>query len=177
MSWSYCTPDGHAVMHAMQPRHRSKCAAAASVSGAPSSSWLTRWIRPRGESISSPHSWYVGQAGKQNPQCTQSFTAERTPSSAPFAGDSPAAPPRRSHQITWEPAGRHPVAGVELVLDRPHQAQRRDAPGHPAAVGEGGAHLGGRRQHGDTAARVIERAAQRPGNPAQAAGSPGGQLI
>ena len=85
MIWSYCTPDGHAVTHAMQPRHRSKCSAAASVSGAPSSSWLTRWIRPRGESISSPHSWYVGQAGKQNPQCTQSFTAERTPSSAPFA--------------------------------------------------------------------------------------------
>ena len=27
MIWSYCTPDGHAVMHAMQPRHRSKCSA------------------------------------------------------------------------------------------------------------------------------------------------------
>ena len=24
-SWSYCTPDGHAVTHAMQPRQRSMC--------------------------------------------------------------------------------------------------------------------------------------------------------
>ena len=29
MSWSYCTPDGQAVMQAMQPRQRSKCSAAA----------------------------------------------------------------------------------------------------------------------------------------------------
>ena len=56
MSWSYCTPDGQAVMHAMQPRQRSKCSAAAGVSAAPSRIWFTRWIRPRGESISSAHS-------------------------------------------------------------------------------------------------------------------------
>ena len=85
MIWSYCTPDGQAVMHAMQPRHRSKWSPAAGVSGAPSSSWLTRWIRPRGESISSPHSEYVGQAGRQKPQCTQSLTAERTRCSASSA--------------------------------------------------------------------------------------------
>ena len=42
MSWSYCTPDGQAVMHAMQPRQRSKCSAAAGVSSAPSRIWLTR---------------------------------------------------------------------------------------------------------------------------------------
>jgi hypothetical protein len=42
MIWSYCTPDGQAVMQAMQPRQRSKCSPAAGVSGAPSSSWLTR---------------------------------------------------------------------------------------------------------------------------------------
>ena len=42
MSWSYCTPDGQAVMHAMQPRQRSKCWAAAGVSSAPSRTWLTR---------------------------------------------------------------------------------------------------------------------------------------
>jgi len=75
ISTSYLTPDGHAVMQAMQPRQRSKCVAAADVSGEPSRTWPTRCIRPRGESISSPHSWYVGQAGKQNPQCTQSLTA------------------------------------------------------------------------------------------------------
>ena len=56
ISWSYWTPDGHAVMHAMQPRQRSKCSAAASVIVAPSRIWLTRCIRPRGESISSPQS-------------------------------------------------------------------------------------------------------------------------
>ncbi len=73
ISWSYWTPDGQAVMQAMQPRHRSKCVAAAWVSGAPSRTCVTRWIRPRGESISSPHSWYVGHVGRQKPQCTQSL--------------------------------------------------------------------------------------------------------
>ena len=29
-------------------------------------------IRPRGESASAPHSTYVGQVSRQNPQCTQS---------------------------------------------------------------------------------------------------------
>jgi hypothetical protein len=42
MSWSYCTPDGQAVMHAMQPRQRSKCSAAAGVISAPSRIWFTR---------------------------------------------------------------------------------------------------------------------------------------
>ena len=42
MSWSYCTPDGQAVMHAMQPRQRSKCSAAAGDSSAPSRIWFTR---------------------------------------------------------------------------------------------------------------------------------------
>ena len=42
MSWSYCTPDGHAVMQAMQPRQRSKCSAAVAVSSAPSRIWFTR---------------------------------------------------------------------------------------------------------------------------------------
>ena len=50
-------PDGHAVTHAMQPRQRSKWAEASAVSWDPSSAWVMRWIRPRGESISSPHSW------------------------------------------------------------------------------------------------------------------------
>ena len=42
MSWSYCTPEGQAVMQAMQPRQRSKCSAAEADSGAPSRSWFTR---------------------------------------------------------------------------------------------------------------------------------------
>ena len=72
ISRSYCTPDGQAVTQAMQPRHASKCPTIVGVSGSPSSACCIRWIRPRGESISSPHSTYVGQVGRQNPQCTQS---------------------------------------------------------------------------------------------------------
>jgi hypothetical protein len=67
MSRSYCTPDGQAGTQAMQPRQRSRWVAAAwpatvppgtvSPADAPSRIWVIRWIRPRGESISSPHSW------------------------------------------------------------------------------------------------------------------------
>ena len=73
MSLSYCTPDGHAVTHAMQPRQLSHALTCASVIG-PSSSWPARMstMRPRGESISSPHRTYVGHVGRQKPQCTQS---------------------------------------------------------------------------------------------------------
>ena len=37
-----------------------------------------RSMRPRGESISSPHDAYVGQAGRQKPQCTQSASKSRS---------------------------------------------------------------------------------------------------
>ena len=72
MSRSYCTPEGQAGTQAMQPRQRSRWVAAASLAivppasvspatvspaAAPSRIWVIRWIRPRGESISSPHSW------------------------------------------------------------------------------------------------------------------------
>ena len=54
ISLSYCTPDGQAVTHAMQPRQRSRWV----TSGAEISSWpsFIRTMRPRGESISSPQS-------------------------------------------------------------------------------------------------------------------------
>src|SRR3954470_3144707 len=73
MSLSYFTPDGQAVTHAMQPRHLSKCPRTASVSSIFfSSKDFMRYMRPRGESISSFQLLYVGQAGRQNPQCTHS---------------------------------------------------------------------------------------------------------
>ena len=72
MSRSYRTPDGHAVTQAMQPRHRSKWVTIDPLNGSPASPCAIRWIRPRGESISCPHSTYVGQVGRQNPQWTQS---------------------------------------------------------------------------------------------------------
>ena len=54
ISRSYCTPDGHAVTQAMQPRQRSRCVVISGETSLPSS-WPIRisTIRPRGESISS----------------------------------------------------------------------------------------------------------------------------
>src|SRR3954452_22217269 len=54
-------------------------------------------MRPRGESISSPHRAYVGQVGRQNPQCTQSeisssdggWCRPKTPASFPVVSDGP----------------------------------------------------------------------------------------
>ena len=46
-------------------------------SGAPSRACAIRWMRPRGESVSCPHRAYVGHAGRQKPQCTQSSISSR----------------------------------------------------------------------------------------------------
>ena len=57
ISLSYCTPDGQAVTHAMQPRQRSKCVTiGADSSRPPRGRRFISTIRPRGESISSPQS-------------------------------------------------------------------------------------------------------------------------
>ena len=57
----------------MQPKHASMCCVTTPSSAiVPSSTPRIKSIRPRGESISSPHETYVGQAGRQNPQWTQS---------------------------------------------------------------------------------------------------------
>ena len=75
---SYCTPDGHAVTHAMHPKHVSMCRTKPSESAAsPSRPTRIRWMRPRGESISLCQRTYVGLAGKQKPQWTQSATRSR----------------------------------------------------------------------------------------------------
>ena len=75
---SYRTPEGQAVTQAMHPRQRSKCAATVAViSVFPVRSPRIRSMRPRGESISSPQFWYVGQPGRQNPQWTQSSISSR----------------------------------------------------------------------------------------------------
>src|SRR3954468_83789 len=107
MSLSYCTPEGHAVTHAMHPRHWSKCCTIASSSGSPSTSCRIRWMRPRGESISSPQSRYVGQDGRQKPQCTQSATS---------CGSGPS-------DATDEPPRAHPAVRVELRLDAAHHGE------------------------------------------------------
>ena len=67
----YCTPDGQAVTHASQPRQRSKCWTTVGPSVMlPPTRPAIRWMRPRGESISSPHRFQVGHVGRQKPQWT-----------------------------------------------------------------------------------------------------------
>src|SRR5581483_7766832 len=62
----------------MQPRQRSKCSTTVRLSAtAPSSLASISWIRPRGESISSLQRTYVGQVGRQKPQCTHSRVSSR----------------------------------------------------------------------------------------------------
>ena len=62
----------------MQPRQRSKCCATVAFSAiVPSRRASMRWMRPRGESISSRQSTYVGHVGRQNPQWTQSDVYSR----------------------------------------------------------------------------------------------------
>ena len=71
----------------MQPRQRSKCWATVAFSAiVPSSRASMRWMRPRGESISSLQSTYVGHVGRQNPQWTQSDVYSRIMRRAPRAG-------------------------------------------------------------------------------------------
>ena len=75
ISEPYCTPEGHDVTQASQPRQRSKCSTTVLLSGTvPSIRPAIRRMRPRGESISSPHRFQVGQVGRQKPQWTQSRT-------------------------------------------------------------------------------------------------------
>src|SRR3954453_17869576 len=71
-------------------------------------------MRPRGESISSPHSRYVGQLGRQKPQCTQSATS---------CGSGPS-------DATDEPPGAHPAVRVELRLDPAHHLETTHGPPH-----------------------------------------------
>ena len=72
-----------------------------------------RSMRPRGESISSPHDWYVGQAGRQKPQWTQS--SRRLRAGAPGGGRRR----RRGHsEPSHEAAGIQAAVGVEPILER-----------------------------------------------------------
>ncbi len=54
ISLSYCTPEGQAVTHAMQPRQLSRWPTISADSGEWCPSSMST-IRPRGESASSPH--------------------------------------------------------------------------------------------------------------------------
>src|SRR5438132_6872648 len=71
-------------------------------------------MRPRGESISSPQLWYVGHAGRQNPQCTQSSISLRS----------------GTLDSSHEAARVETVLRIEVVLQALHEreARRRRAP-------------------------------------------------
>ena len=51
------------------------CGCTSASESSPSSALFISRMRPRGESISSPSSRYVGHAGRQNPQWTHVETA------------------------------------------------------------------------------------------------------
>ena len=115
-------------------------------------------MRPRGESISSPHSWYVGQVGRQNPQCTQSprgqpaqLTGDRSAMRSSVRVIAPSDP-------SGEPAGCHRVPRVELVLDAPASAAAREGTGP---------HISGQRPAPRPGQRTDDRAA-RAGGPSHA---------
>src|SRR5947209_5878008 len=71
-------------------------------------------MRPRGESISSPQLWYVGHAGRQNPQCTHSSISLRS----------------GMLQAPYEAAWIEAMLRIEVVLEAPHEreARRRRSP-------------------------------------------------
>ena len=72
-----------------------------------------RTMRPRGESISSPHTTYVGQVGRQKPQWMQVLIS---------AGSN-------GSDASHEQAGRADAGRVEAFLDLAHQL---DGPRLPA---------------------------------------------
>ena len=157
-------------MHAMQPRHRSKCSAAAVRQRRPVEQ-LAHQVDPPARRVHLLAPQLVRGAGGQAEPAVHAVLDRRTDAllRPVRLRDSPAAPPRRSLiQIT---SGNRPGAircpGSNWSLTARISAQRRDAPGHPAAAGERRAHRGGRGQHGDTAARArrARRAAPRRTRP------------
>ena len=133
ISLSYCTPDGQAVTHAMQPRQWSRCA----TSGAEISSWpsFISTIRPRGESISSPQS-DVGRAGGQAEAAVHAVVDQARGAAGGVVDG-----------VEWSIArclpntpGADP-AGVEALLHAPHQrlsgGADRGPTGRPASTPAG----------------------------------------
>ena len=97
----------------MQPRQRSKCCVTVAFSAiVPSRRASMRWMRPRGESISSRQSTYVGHVGRQKPQWTQSDVYSRITRRALPAGR--AAPDRgeQARSVEGCPARTWPGSGT-----------------------------------------------------------------
>src|SRR5207244_5877071 len=81
-------------------------------------------MRPRGESISTPRTAYVGQVGRQNPQCTQRAMRSCAGASA-FGYGSAVWDPRGAARVSTAsansgPSGFEHACGVEGVFDPAH---------------------------------------------------------
>ena len=123
----------------MQPRQRSKWPTTVGLSEiVPSRCDSISWIRPRGESISSLQSRYVGHVGRQKPQWTQSLVSERRTSGAVVTRALPAGS-KRSRTRSWSRrtgsgvASAHGVGEVGDARGRPDDGGRGARRGTPAA--------------------------------------------
>ena len=82
-------------------------------------------MRPRGESISSPHSRYVGHVGRQKPQCTQVSISAVGGASCPRSTPDVVAGLQtrlRPHSSEWSSAGVEDAGWIERVFERPRPA-------------------------------------------------------
>ena len=71
MSRPYGTPDGQTASQARHWMHRSQWSVTVGpIEIRPSLTAFINAMRPRGDSVSSPVSTYVGHAWRQKPQCT-----------------------------------------------------------------------------------------------------------
>ena len=119
----YATPLGHTASQARHCRHRSQCRAIAGVSSLlPSSTSFAKWIRPLGDSTSSPVTRYVGQLLRHSPQCTQRLRSSLEGASAGSG--------HRASDPTDEPSPVEPALRVvhRLYLSHEHDRCRRLSP-------------------------------------------------
>ena len=115
-----------------------------------------RWMRPRGESISSCQSTYVGHVGRQNPQWTQSAVSSRITRRAPLAGRAPGG----ASTTVRTAAGCPP---------RSRAGRRRPTPGARSPPGAKRERLlGGRGRSGPAPGRALTRARLVPSAPSSA---------
>ena len=127
----------------MQPRQRSKCSTTVRLSATvPSSRASISWMRPRGESISSFQSRYVGQVGRQKPQWTHSRVSSRItrsgehrPSGRTGRGSARSAARTAAGGSSWVSSGTYamPAAGRTTASPIPASVSPR-RPGRSAAA-------------------------------------------
>ncbi len=181
----------------MQPRQASKWPAISGVTGVPSTCCSIRWMRPRGESISSPHSTYVGHVGQAEPAVHavvdqlagpwrssdpshepaggQSCARDRTVPSPAASAAAPDRPPPSIHGLSYGAAStvsRPPTVVQPRRAARPPRRAPSSAPwSAPQAAEPDPARHGGAAQREPAAVHRV--AAPGSARPAEAAPRPG----